>query len=104
MLLYLLVPWTAVNLVDYYLVRFGNYHVPSFFAFDGGIYGNYNVAALVCYALGIAVQIPFVATDLYTGPSLVQSAASICRGSSDFSSSARFIISPPASGPRPLSP
>jgi len=68
LLLYLLVPWTAVNLVDYYLVRFGNYHVPSFFAADGGIYGKYNVAALVCYALGIAVQIPFVATDLYTGP------------------------------------
>jgi NCS1 family nucleobase:cation symporter-1 len=68
LLLYLLIPWTAVNLVDYYLVRFGNYDVPSFFAFDGGIYGKYNVPALVCYALGIVVQIPFVATDLYTGP------------------------------------
>jgi NCS1 family nucleobase:cation symporter-1 len=68
LLLYLLIPWTAVNLVDYYLVRFGNYHVPSFFAFDGGVYGKYNVAALVCYALGIVVQVPFIATDLYTGP------------------------------------
>jgi len=68
LLLYLMVPWTAVNLVDYYLVRFGNYHVPSFFTADGGIYGKYNPAALGCYALGIAVQIPFVATDLYTGP------------------------------------
>jgi nucleobase:cation symporter-1, NCS1 family len=68
LLLYLMVPWTAVNLVDYYLVRFGNYDVPSFFTADGGIYGRYNLAALVCYALGIAVQIPFVATDLYTGP------------------------------------
>ena len=68
LLLYLLIPWTAVNLVDYYLVRFGNYDVPSFFAFDGGIYGKYNIPALVCYALGIVVQIPFIATDLYTGP------------------------------------
>jgi len=68
LLLYLMVPWTAVNLVDYYLVRFGNYHVPSFFAADGGIYGRYNVAAIACYGLGILVQIPFVATDLYTGP------------------------------------
>jgi nucleobase:cation symporter-1, NCS1 family len=68
LLLYLLIPWTAVNLVDYYLVRFGNYDVPSFFAFDGGIYGKYNVPALVCYALGIVVQIPFIATDPYTGP------------------------------------
>ena len=68
LLLYLLIPWTAVNLVDYYLVRFGNYDVPSFFAFDGGIYGKYNIPALVCYALGLVVQIPFIATDLYTGP------------------------------------
>ncbi len=68
LLLYVMVPWTAVNLVDYYLIRFGDYHIPSFFAADGGIYGRYNVAAIVCYALGILVQVPFVATDLYTGP------------------------------------
>ena len=68
LLLYLLVPWTAVNLVDYYLIRFGHYDVPSFFAPDGGVYGHYNVTALACYLLGIAVQIPFVAADFYTGP------------------------------------
>lgn len=68
LLLYLLIPWTAINLIDYYLVRFGNYHVPSFFAGDGGIYGKYNLSALICYALGIIVQIPFIASDLYTGP------------------------------------
>ena len=68
LLLYLLVPWTAVNLIDYYLIRFGDYHVPSFFAADGGIYGNYNVTALACYLVGIVVQIPFVAADFYTGP------------------------------------
>ena len=58
LLLYLLVPWTAVNLVDYYLVRFGDYDVPSFFSSDGGVYGRYNVTALACYLVGIAVQIP----------------------------------------------
>jgi NCS1 family nucleobase:cation symporter-1 len=68
LLLYLMVPWTAVNLVDYYLIRFGNYDVLSFFAADGGIYGRYNTAALVCYTFGILVQVPFVATDLYMGP------------------------------------
>jgi NCS1 family nucleobase:cation symporter-1 len=68
LLLYLLVPWTAVNLVDYYLIRFGHYDVPSFFASDGGIYGYYNVTAIVCYLVGIAVQIPFVAVDFYMGP------------------------------------
>ena len=68
LLLYLLVPWTAINLVDYYLIRFGDYHVPSFFAPDGGIYGHYNVTALTCYLVGIGVQIPFLAVDFYTGP------------------------------------
>ncbi len=68
LLLYLLVPWTAVNLVDYYLIRFGDYHVPSFFAEDGGVYGLYNLTALACYLVGIVVQIPFVAADFYTGP------------------------------------
>ena len=68
LLLYLLVPWTAVNLIDYYLIRFGDYHVPSFFAADGGVYGHYNLTALACYLVGIVVQIPFIATDFYTGP------------------------------------
>ncbi len=67
-LLYLMVPWTAVNLVDYYLIRHGNYDVPSFFAADGGVYGRYNVAAIACYLLGIVVQVPFIASDIYTGP------------------------------------
>ena len=67
-LLYVMVPWSAVNLVDYYLIRRGHYDVPSFFAADGGVYGRYNVAALVCYLLGILVQVPFIASDVYTGP------------------------------------
>jgi NCS1 family nucleobase:cation symporter-1 len=67
-LLYVMVPWSAVNLVDYYLIRRGHYDVPSFFAADGGIYGRYNVPALVCYLLGILVQVPFIASDVYTGP------------------------------------
>jgi len=34
-LLYVMVPWTAVNLVDYYAIRRGDYDVASFFAADG---------------------------------------------------------------------
>ncbi|MGP8035224.1 MAG: purine-cytosine permease family protein [Steroidobacteraceae bacterium] len=68
LLLYLLVPWTAVNLIDYYLIRYGDYHVPSFFAADGGVYGHYNMTALACYLVGIVVQVPFIAADFYTGP------------------------------------
>ena len=44
LLLYVLVPWTAVNLVDFYLVRHGDYDVSSFFTRDGGVYGRFNKA------------------------------------------------------------
>jgi nucleobase:cation symporter-1, NCS1 family len=68
LLLYVLVPWTAINLVDYYLLRHGQYDVESFFRQDGGIYGRVNVPAVSCYVLGILVQFPFVSCALYTGP------------------------------------
>ena len=42
LLLYVLVPWTAINLVDYYLLRHGEYDVASFFRQDGGFYGRVN--------------------------------------------------------------
>jgi purine-cytosine permease-like protein len=68
LLLYVLVPWTAINLVDYYLLRHGVYDVPSFFRQDGGIYGRINVAAVTCYGVGILVQLPFIDSALFTGP------------------------------------
>jgi NCS1 family nucleobase:cation symporter-1 len=68
LLLYVLVPWTAINLVDYYLLRHGRYDVPSFFRHDGGIYGRVNGVAVGCYVLGILIQLPFIDTPLYSGP------------------------------------
>ena len=69
LLLYLLVPWTAINLTDFYLIRKGKYHVESFFASDGGIYGRFNVAALTTYAIGVLAEAPFMIlhTPSYTG-------------------------------------
>jgi len=68
LLLYVLVPWTAINLVDYYFIQHGVYDVASFFRRDGGIYGRYNQVAIASYLAGIAVQLPFVVTPFYTGP------------------------------------
>jgi NCS1 family nucleobase:cation symporter-1 len=68
LLLYVLVPWTAINLVDYYLLRRGQYDVASFFRRDGGIYGRVNGAAVTCYVVGILVQLPFIVSPLYSGP------------------------------------
>jgi NCS1 family nucleobase:cation symporter-1 len=68
LLLYVLVPWTAINLVDYYFLRHGVYDVDAFFLRDGGIYGRVNTVAVACYVAGIVIQLPFVSTRLYTGP------------------------------------
>jgi nucleobase:cation symporter-1, NCS1 family len=68
LLLYVLVPWTAINLVDFYLVRHGDYDVAAFFTPEGGVYGRFNKAAIFCYILGIVIQLPFVSTAMYTGP------------------------------------
>jgi len=67
-LLYVLVPWTAINLVDYYLVHHGSYDVASFVQADGGIYGRFQWPAVICYVVGIAIEVPFMSQTLYTGP------------------------------------
>lgn len=67
-LLYVLIPWSAVNLVDYYLIRHGSYAVSEFYAADGGRYGRWNAGALLVFIIGVAAQIPFMATPFYTGP------------------------------------
>ncbi|WP_337041687.1 cytosine permease [Pseudomonas juntendi] len=67
-LLVVLVPWTAINLIDFYAIHKGDYDIQSIFQVDGGIYGRYNPQALLAYAVGIVVQIPFMNTPLYVGP------------------------------------
>ncbi|MGL3805553.1 purine-cytosine permease family protein [Paeniglutamicibacter sp. R2-26] len=67
-LLYVLIPWSAVNLVDYYVIRHGSYAVSEFYAADGGRYGRWNTGALLVFGIGVAAQVPFMATTFYTGP------------------------------------
>jgi NCS1 nucleoside transporter family len=67
LLLCVLIPWTAVNLVDYYLLRHGQYDISALFEPDGGRYGKFNWIAVGCYFLGILVQVPFLSTTVFTG-------------------------------------
>ncbi|GAB03657.1 cytosine permease [Gordonia amarae] len=67
LLLCVLIPWTAINLVDYYVLRHGDYDIPSLFERDGGVYGTFNWTAIACYFIGIVIQIPFLSTTLFTG-------------------------------------
>jgi nucleobase:cation symporter-1, NCS1 family len=66
--LYLLVPWTAINLTDYYIVRAGHYDIPQLFKTDG-IYGKVNWYAIIVYVLAIGIQFPFMNDPaVYVGP------------------------------------
>jgi nucleobase:cation symporter-1, NCS1 family len=66
-LLFVFIPWSAINLTDYYLVKHGNYDVASFFT-PRGRYGGYLWRGLVSYLLAVAVQVPFIDQTFYTGP------------------------------------
>lgn len=64
---YSLVPWTAVNLVDFYFVRRGRYAITALFD-RRGIYGSWSWRGLTAYAVGFGAMVPFFATSFYTGP------------------------------------
>ena len=68
LLLVVLVPWTAINLIDFYAIHRGRYDLEAIFRVDGGIYGRANPQALLAYVVGILVQLPFMNTTLYIGP------------------------------------
>jgi purine-cytosine permease-like protein len=61
-----MIPWTAVNLVDFFLVRKGNYAIKEIFK-PNGMYHRCGWRGLVAYWAGFAVMIPFMSTTLYTG-------------------------------------
>lgn len=65
-LLYLFTPWTAINLVDFYMVRKGHYSIREIFN-PRGMYGQWNWRGLIAYFVGFVVMIPFFSTGLYTG-------------------------------------
>jgi nucleobase:cation symporter-1, NCS1 family len=67
LLLYLFTPWTAINLVDFYVVRHGHYSIREIFN-PAGMYGHWNWRGLAAYLVGFIVMIPFFSTGVYTGP------------------------------------
>ena len=66
-LLTFFIPWSAINLADFYWISKDKYDVPAL-ADPDGRYGRWNAAALISFVGGILIQLPFVATPFYTGP------------------------------------
>jgi purine-cytosine permease-like protein len=88
LILYLFIPWTAVNLVDYYIVRRGHYAIAEIFN-PRGMYGRWGWRGLLAYLIGFAAMIPFFDVGtLYEGP------AAKALGDADIS----FFIGLPVAG------
>ncbi len=72
LMLYLLIPWTATNLMDFFFVRRGHYAITHLFDPEG-IYAKWNWRGLVAYGVGFLFEIPFMVLPQlgsfsYTGP------------------------------------
>ena len=88
LILYLFIPWTAVNLVDYYIVRRGHYAIAEIFN-PHGMYGRWGWRGVLAYLIGFAAMIPFF--DVGT---LFEGVAAKALGGADIS----FFIGLPVAG------
>jgi purine-cytosine permease-like protein len=66
LVLYFFIPWTAVNLVDYFIVRRGHYAIAEIFK-PNGIYGRWGWRGIVSYLVGFFAMTPFFSTEHYSG-------------------------------------
>jgi nucleobase:cation symporter-1, NCS1 family len=66
-ILYILIPWSVINLTDYYLLRHGQYRTEDFYARDGS-FGRVNLRAMIVYLLAFGIEVPFMNTTVYEGP------------------------------------
>jgi purine-cytosine permease-like protein len=66
--LYFLIPWTTVNLIDYFFLSKGRYLIADL-ATPRGVYGAWGLRGLFAYAVGFVVSIPFfVVPGMFIGP------------------------------------
>jgi nucleobase:cation symporter-1, NCS1 family len=86
LMLYFLVPWTAVNLVDFYFVRRDGYAIAEILK-PAGLYGRWAWRGVAAYVIGFLSMIPFFSTTFYTGP------AADALGGADFSFAIGLLVS-----------
>ncbi|ATA19571.1 NCS1 family nucleobase:cation symporter-1 [Gibbsiella quercinecans] len=64
---YFLIPWTAINLLDFFVLRKGHYHIQDIFDVHGR-YGKYNKITIFAFLIAIVAEIPFINSTFYVGP------------------------------------
>lgn len=63
----LFTPWTAINLVDFYVVRRGHYSIREIFN-PRGMYHRWSWRGLLAYGIGFCAMIPFSVIGGFEGP------------------------------------
>lgn len=66
-LAYLMAPWTAINLTDFFLVRRGRYSIREMFS-RTSIYRNWNWRGIAAYGGTFIIMIPFMYLSFFQGP------------------------------------
>jgi len=68
-MLYIIVPWSAINLIDYYFIRHGRYKVDDILNVHGR-YGLFNVKTVIIFLVGMGAEVPFMNASWpkYEGP------------------------------------
>ncbi|MBK4992317.1 permease [Pseudomonas sp. S37] len=64
--LYLLIPWSAINLVDYYLIQRGSYSIGDLYDAQGR-YGRWNRRTMIVYGVSIIGTLPFMKLSFFEG-------------------------------------
>ncbi|EKN69307.1 putative purine-cytosine permease [Neobacillus bataviensis LMG 21833] len=64
---YFLIPWTAINLIDFYVLRHGEYSIKDIFDLNGK-YGKVNKITAISFLVSIIAEVPFMNTSFYVGP------------------------------------
>jgi purine-cytosine permease-like protein len=65
--LYFMIPWTAVNLIDFFFVRHERYAIRELFK-PHGLYGAWAWRGLTAYIIAFLAMIPFMSTTIWEGP------------------------------------
>ena len=64
----ILVPWTAINLIDYFVLKRGQFVITDLLR-PSAVYGMWSMRGLFAYAIGLAFMMPFlVVNGFYEGP------------------------------------
>lgn len=66
LIFYFIIPWSAINLVDFFIIRKGQYAIREIFN-PRGMYGRWGWRGMTAYFVTMVIMLPFFSTPIFTG-------------------------------------